>query len=126
MTRRQLTPLELLMLMLMGLHHDLFVSCHCVVPACRLFRCRLTIDESLDSALAHCDPRCRGCSMPEPLNKSAVREASARDISVEALLRVKQFCFLTILKYAVTIHLPTHVPGLVTDTATSLAFCISR
>lgn len=47
--------------------------------------------------------------MPQPLHKSAVREASARDIGVKALFRVQELGFLAILEYAVAIHLQVQV-----------------
>lgn len=48
--------------------------------------------------------------MSQPLHKPAMREASARHISVKALLRVQKLGFFAILEYAVAIHLQVRVP----------------
>ena len=65
----------------------------------------LTIDQALDSALANGDPWSTGSSMPQPLYKPAVCEASARYISVKAVCRVEQLGLLTIFENTVPKYL---------------------
>lgn len=72
----------------------------------------LTIDEALDSSLAGSDSWGRRCSMPQPLHKSAMSEASARYVSIKAFFRVQELGFFAILEYAVTVHLQMQLPRL--------------